>query len=238
MCSDTYKDTIEDITKGALEFGENKIKQLVQQFKNGKLAFIQDQETIDLVKKQLESGEWDLCKGYIKDDFLKLLVKMGLTLRELDRLKETKKIQNLKQKINIKFGPRGIHISEIVQNKLLTSFIGSLAKTINTVPEMIEYIEKLLNNLDNYVIFIKNTDNVKNIHKIIETKIMANTPDFLIIFSCGSAIQVAMTLKSELFKMQIITENYTVEIQEEGTEGINKYLIFLFKQESNLFEDK
>ena len=191
-----------------------------------------------MVKKQLESGEWDLCKGYIKDDFLKLLVKMGLTLRELDRLKETKKIQNLKQKINIKFGPRGIHISEIVQNKLLTSFIGSLAKTINTVPEMIEYIEKLLNNLDNYVIFIKNTDNVKNIHKIIETKIMANTPDFLIIFSCGSAIQVAMTLKSELFKMQIITENYTVEIQEEGTEGINKYLIFLFKQESNLFEDK
>ena len=68
----------EGITKGTISWGEEKIKNLVSSFINRKLIFINNKNTIDLVKEQLKSGDWSLCKQYIKNNDLKILVQMGL----------------------------------------------------------------------------------------------------------------------------------------------------------------
>lgn len=231
MCSDINTDIFAGVTKGTYQYSEDKIKQLVNRFKNGNLAFIQDQDTIDLIKKQLDSGEWNYCKPYLKDTRLKMLVKMGLTLRELDKNKEQKKILDLKNKISLKFGSKSVHIAQIVQNKILTSFIGYLAKTEKTLSEMMEYIEILLNNSDNFVIFVKNLDFAKEILATIVIKIRATNLPFLIIFSCGTAIKQTLILKSELAKTKLINDNYNIEVQEELNEGIRKYIIFITKKD-------
>jgi len=69
----------------------------VRKLRNKELSFIGDEETIRTVKKQLETGEWDISSKYVDDSDLRMLVKMGLTLRSLDDDKLLDKLHNLKK---------------------------------------------------------------------------------------------------------------------------------------------
>jgi hypothetical protein len=214
--------------KGTLSYGESKIKEWVKKFKDRKIAFIQDEETIDLVKEQLKSGEWDLIKKYLRDQRLKILVQMGLTLRRLDHNRNQPAIKNLRDKIVKKYGQSGLHIAQFVQNKILTEFIGSYVSLNHNLEDLIRYIEELLNHLERQVIFIKAEDNAEKLMRDIIIKLTANVPDVFIIFARESALKNGQKIKEQLFKKK--TFAYRVEVKQE----LNRLLIFLFrKREEN-----
>jgi hypothetical protein len=221
----------DDITtgavKGAISWGEDKIKELVRNFKDRKLVFIQDRETIDLVKEQLKSGEWDLCKKYLRDDKLKLLVQMGLALRKLDANKNKTALNNLRDRIVKIYGEKGLHIAQFVQNKILSEFIGSYVSTGTSIEDLIMNVEALLNNLEKNVLFVKAEDSVDKLLRELDIKLIANVPSIFIIFARQSAYEKGKLLKHELFSKFTLT-NYRVETKQEK----DKLLLFLFKEEN------
>jgi hypothetical protein len=205
--------------KGAISWSEDKIRELARQFKDRKLAFIQDDETITLVKEQLKSGEWGLCSQYIKDPKLKILIQMGMTLRTLDQRKDKSRLNNLREKLLAVYGEKGLHISQFVQNRILSELIGAIVDT-RSIGDMINKVESLLNNLEKQTYFLKNTDNEEKVLREIEIKLVANVPDTFIIFARDSAFSKGRALGD-----RISFDRYTVQQKIDE----NQILIFLVR---------
>ena len=51
--------------KGTLDWTLEQIKIFAKKFRDKDTAFIEDSDTINLVKEQKKSGEWELYKNYI-----------------------------------------------------------------------------------------------------------------------------------------------------------------------------
>ena len=114
-----------------------------------------------------------------------------------------------------------------MQSKILNEFISAVADKTNSVSELIEKVESLLNNLDKYLIFVQKEDELGKIMKQIDIKITANSPEFLIIFTCKSAMCLGFKVKEILEKDPL---DYDLEIKEDKT----RLLLFLFKREQDL----
>lgn len=214
------------VVKGVISWGEDKIKELARSFKDRKLAFIQDSETIDVVKEQLKSGEWDICKKYLRDTKLKILVQMGLTLRRLDLSNNKLALKNLRDKIVKKYGENGLHIAQFVQNKILSDFIGSYVSRGTSIEDLITNVELLLINIEKNVLFVKSEDKLDKLMRELEIKLIANGPSIFIIFARQSAYENGKALKHEMFDKFALT-NYKIETKQEK----DKLLLFLFKED-------
>ena len=94
-------DPIASITAGAVEgtlkvSGES-IKSWIKKFKDKKLAFIRDEDTIKVVKEQLSSGELNFYQSYVENRETLFIVQLGLTLRRVEG--DSIRRQNLRDKI-------------------------------------------------------------------------------------------------------------------------------------------
>lgn len=183
-------------TEGALNWSLEQIKSLAQKFLNRNLAFIEDSETITLVKEQRKSAEWEVYNKHVKDSDLRLLIQMGLSLRRLE--KNQQGLQRLRDRIVARYGRKGLHIAEFVQNKALTAFIGIAASKARNAGELTETIESILNDIDKYVAFIKNTDNVASKVEELRILVIANKPVALILLGSKSAQDLTRTIALEL----------------------------------------
>ena len=222
--SSELSDAAEGATKAALNWSLEKIKGFAQKFRDKQLLFIEDKETIDLVRDQLGGGEWSLVQHYLKDKDLKILVQMGLTLKKLDSIKNQEGLHNLRNKIIKRYGTEGLHIAEFVQNGILNELIGSIADKANSPVDIVKTIVELLKNLEKYVVFVLFEDNIGRVIKKIETKLDANEPEFFIIFSSKSALKKGREILKELKKN---LSGYEIKIRED----IGKLMLFLFKKE-------
>jgi hypothetical protein len=141
MSSDV-SDIAEGVTKGILSFSEEKIKELVRNFRNKKLVFIEDPQTIEVVKEQYRSGENKFYEIYIKDKELLFLVRLGLTLRKIENDQE--RSQNLRSKIFVKYKVEGLHVAEFVQNGVLNRYVGILIDELDSVEKLEKEIYEIL----------------------------------------------------------------------------------------------
>ncbi|MFA5313761.1 MAG: hypothetical protein WC375_10690 [Methanomassiliicoccales archaeon] len=85
------------VTYGTLEWSKDQIKDVVIGFLNHKLAFVEDKDTIDLVRSQRKTPEWKLISEYVKDKTLRILAQLGLTLRKMEINQDD--VTNLRNKI-------------------------------------------------------------------------------------------------------------------------------------------
>ena len=136
MTYDPIESATKGATEGALNWGSDFIKKLALKFKNRKLAFIQDEKTIDIVKEQYHSGELAIYKEYVEDVEMLFLLKMGLTLRKLDKDKEQERKQKLRSKIFDKYKIKGLHIAQFVENGILNRYIGILIEDIMSIKKI------------------------------------------------------------------------------------------------------
>lgn len=75
---------VREVTKGFLDWTEEKVKAFIQKFRDRKLVFVEDIETINTAKEQRTTPEWKLFIDNVKDGTLRILFQMGLTLRKLE----------------------------------------------------------------------------------------------------------------------------------------------------------
>lgn len=183
-------DPLESISKGAakgvteavIDWGEVKLKELIIKLKNRDLAFIEDYETIELVKEQRKTGEWDLFKEYVSDCDLRIQFQMGLTLRKLERGGDD--FGPLLKKINKKYGTKGLHIAFFVQNGLFGKYVSTVLELGYSTERVIKELKALFEDIDKAVSFISQTDKVQQKSKEIITKIQANSPEIFIMSGC------------------------------------------------------
>lgn len=213
---ETTKDIAEGTTKGFLRFGKEEIKLLAQRFLNKELIFIEDQETIDLVKRQLKSGEWNFFSRYVKNKRLKLLIGMGLTLRELEQQNKRSQLENLRDKLYFKFKEEGLHIAQFVQCKLLVAYMSRIIDNCSSTDEIIQKIENILNNLETRVSFIQANDDVDVQHSIIITRLDSNSPIDYLAFARDSALPIGHQIKKKLYA-SIEGRGYEMKIEESKT---------------------
>lgn len=197
------------VTKGVLSWTEEKVKALVERFQNRDVAFVEDPETINLAKEQRKTSEWNLFKQYIDDPDLRIIFQMGLTLRKLEGKKQL--IESLRNKILDKYDTKGLHIAQFVQNGFFGKFLANALER-STTPQKLKFeIESLFKNVENTVVFVKETDNVEKETQEIITKIRANSPKTFVICSSGFAKKKCKEIKEKTMKR---ISGYEAELYE------------------------
>jgi hypothetical protein len=175
-------DLVAGITKGSLDWSKDQVRGLVARLRDRSLAFIQDRETIELVREQRHSTEWQILSQYVKDKRLRIIAQTGLSLRRLEDDKE--KVDRLRTKILKAHGIEGLHIAEAVQNEVLSTFIGIDSPLSASPADMTNQIERLLNNVEKYIVFVGPEDSVDYRVREIATRLMADVPNTLILYGC------------------------------------------------------
>ena len=206
----SYDDIIENVSgavKGFLEWTSESIKSIVQRFKDKKLAFIQDEETIRIVREQYSSGELNFYKIYLSDEEdILFLVKLGLTLRRLESNPERR--QNLRSKILKKYDINGLHVAQFVANGLLNRYIGILIDNLVSVDDFKRKVIDTLKSIEKYVLFVKAPDSDRLIIQTAKTKVFANEPTIFIV--SGMSIAAEMVRRCER-QLTTLFHNYELE---------------------------
>ena len=201
---------------------------MVRKFRQGELSFIQDEETIDLVKKQKSTPENELYRKYIRDKDFRILMQMGLCLRRLEA--EPEKNKRLRDKIAGagKYGQRGLHIAQVVQLGLFKRLVDLLLGKVSSDLEMAEGISGMLNDIDKYVVFVKADEPISLTKNAVLQRINANLPNAVVFFSRGND---AIANANEIFNY--IKDNIRgYEFEEQfDLEKFQKYQ-FIIKKKS------
>lgn len=163
MSYDPIESALKGATEGFLKWGEEFVKKLASKFKDRKLAFIQDEKTIKLVKEQYNSGELSFYNKYVEDKEMLFLLKMGLTLRSLEKDKDEKRKMNLRDKIFNKYEVKGLHIAQFVENGILNRYIPILLELIESINDLENQIEEVLKNIESHSLFVRFEDRLGEI---------------------------------------------------------------------------
>lgn len=208
-------DVSEGATKALLNYGEEKIKQLVEFFKSKKLRFIGDRKTIESAKETQKSGEWVFYKTYIKDKELLFIIKLGLVLRRIE--KDEERLQNLKEKIKKKYEIKGLHIAYFVQNGILNRYVGILLDNLDSAETLNKIISNTLENIEKHIIFINSRYNKRILLKESMTITSAHSPSIFIVSGIGFASKIILESEKELID---ILNKYELEKISTGKKEI------------------
>jgi hypothetical protein len=191
-------DVIAGITKGGISWTADQIKGLASAYRKREFGFIEDNETVNLIIAQRKSEEWMILENYVKDKSLRVICQMGLTLRAYEE--DQTKAQNLRDKIHHVFGSDGLHIAEAVQNGILTDFIMIRVGDVRPGKELSKQIEKMLREVNKYIVFVKAEDRAEDRIMEIKTRLYSDVPEALIIYGCRGAIKRVRKIAIELEK--------------------------------------
>jgi translation elongation factor EF-1beta len=198
----------EGATKGTLEYLDDKIKGYVTRLRNRDIAFVEDIQTIKSAKESKNASEYKFFKQYIESSDYRVQFLLGLTLKKFE--KDNKRLTRLRTKIVLKYGEKGLHVAQFVQNGLISNYIGNVLETLTINPEDLPIeIEKLFDNIENIVNYVEQSDNVDKKVKEIAAKINAFSPKIYVICSSKLAMEQGQkVLKGVLKEIQ----NYEVEL--------------------------
>lgn len=216
-----YEDIISDAAKGATEgflnWSSSTIKELVAKLKHGNLGFIQDEKTISIVKEQYNSGELAIYKEYIDNKEMLFLIKMGLTLRKLEKDKDEKRKLNLRNRIFSKYDVKGLHIAQFVENGILNRYVGILIDDIISIDKFKKDIIEILNNIEKYALFVKTEDNDRSVIKQSLTIITSHRSMIFIVSGLLSAAKVIRNCENGLKELLI---DYELEKMSSGQKEV------------------
>jgi len=178
-------DLFEGLTKGILSWTEEKIKEAVRRFNNREYTFVSDVEVVVTAKELLKTSEMSLFKQYVDDRDLRILFSLGLTLRKCERHKE--RVQSLRNNIVSKYGHKGLHIAQLVQNGFFNRYLASALERTRSSEELKSEIKNFLDNIEDHVHFAQDDDNIDTTAQTLIIKILAKSPKTFVICSSGFA---------------------------------------------------
>jgi len=216
MALNSEPDPLESISKGAtkgvIEWSSQQIKELVRKFNDRELLFIEDKETIDIVKNQRKKPELNFYRKYIKDHDLRLQVEMGFSLRQLGN--EPDKLGDLKEKIVRRYGREGVYVAEFVQLGVFTKYASLLLGDTQNEKELEDGLNEILKNIEKYVLFVKASDDEKRSSGVVVSRINSNIPRVFILFSKGSVANNKAKRILEFVKTQILGYGFQTYVED------------------------
>lgn len=200
-------------TEGLVDSALKRVNSLYEKFRDRKLAFIQDKGTIERVKEQLKSSEHAFYQSYVVDKELLEVIIMGLTLRQLEQEQDNKRVQNLRQRIHIKYGPEGLHIAQLVQIGALSRYVSNIMETEGSIEVLKSKINNLLKNIEKHSYFVMTDDSTEKVVEKVVLNLKANSPSFFIVAGKGLAVRVTKEVISSL--KTGVTDYYIEEYSRE-----------------------
>jgi hypothetical protein len=161
-------------TEVAIKWTAEKIKEYIIKFKHRDVAFVEDVTTIQLALKQRKTSEYTIFKDNIKDERLRILFQLGLTLRGIE--KDEEKCKNLRNTIMKKYGTEGLHISEFVQNGIFAKFLAAFLEKGLTPEQLKAEIWNLFQHIEQTNSFVQANDDEEKVAEAIITRIQSHCP--------------------------------------------------------------
>ncbi|MGC8726350.1 MAG: hypothetical protein ACP5RS_07265 [Thermoplasmata archaeon] len=215
-------------TKGLLEWSIEKITNFVTKLRNHQLALVQDDDIPRTINNIKDTPAYGLYKNYVKNKNLRYLIKLGLALRHYEQNKNSEKIQKLRDRIINVYGSKGLHIAQVVENEILSSYIETVVNDAKSEHDVINKVENVLNNVDDIVKFIQISDDVITKSNEIKTYLSGSHPDTYILASKSNAIKVIRKIENSIKKDKIIKNLYDLKIVNKG----NDYIVFIERKVS------
>jgi len=193
---DPLKSVAEGVAQGTLEWTAEKIEDIVCKFIDKKLAFIEDAETIKIIKRQKQKAEFGQFKYYCHDKYAQIIFQAGLALREYEENASNTKYDELIRKLGHKFKTEGIHLSWFAKDGLFGEYLTILLNQGLGEEEIRKEFNILINNIELHVAFISNEKvnskkTIKQKAEEITSKITSHSPNIFIITGMGLAKQKA-----------------------------------------------
>jgi len=187
---------------GALDWTKEQVALFATKLRNRELAFIRDVETINLVRQERQNPEWQVLKEHIKDQRLRVLVTVGLTLRRLEKdRKNTEKIQDLRMRIHNKHGTPGLRAAELVQRGILGLFFMRFLRETESPADIQHALETLLKKVEEYTAFVQEKDDLDALSKELRVRVLARVPYLFIILGYGSQKTRAKRVLDKVLKV-------------------------------------
>ena len=222
---DPLESVSKGITKGVIEWSEERIISAAIKFKNKDLAFIEDYKTISLVKEQRKTSEWDIFQQYVDDKDLRILFQLGLALRKMETEGNPGDAAfiSLKERIFNKYKIKGLHIAQFIQDGIFNMYLSNILEHTKTTEDMKGEIHNLFKNIDITVSFIQIKDNEFLDKKIneIASRICGNAPKTYIILASRGAKTICDKIYRGVMRKII---GYTSETWNAGK---NKRIYFI-----------
>ena len=203
--------------KGALEWGENFIKDLAKRFKEKGINFIEDKNTLEIAREQYNSGELQIYKHYIENKNKLMILRIGLVLRKLERLGEKERKQKLREDIMKKYEIKGLHIAQFVENGILNRYIGILLDNICSIEKFKERINEIIDNIEKYVLFVKSEDNERF---ILDHSLRTTTANLSMIFIISGIFSAAKIVQNCEERLKELLVDYELEKMSTGEKEI------------------
>lgn len=209
----------EDAAKGAagaiLDLSVKNIPELVRRFRDGQLAFIKDRESIDTVKQERDSAEWEVIRKFIpkEERVLGIQIQMGLALRVMEDRGQKGRIEDLRLKIFTRFGSQALHIAELAQRGILTEFLARLTKMYASPADVRSKFVSFLKQSEDLAIFVEGTDSVPAMVRMIKVRLDQIGAHTVLVFSRGFARSNANKIVKKLKEDK---RGYVIETQDDG----------------------
>lgn len=210
----TPPDPLESVAKGVasaiIDKSTDKIKFLLKKFVQKDLAFIEDDELIQIVNDNRKKPSFLEYKKYIGNQPLLKPIEMGLVLIELEKNGKKEEIGNLCSKINNRYGEKGVHIAELVQCGMFSRYFRILEDDAKSDVILQNNVESLLSDIEKYTVFVKNENKENTIFEKIKAKVYSNEPKAVLVFSKGACVKKA---GKAIKRIQKILDGYYIETQ-------------------------
>jgi len=194
----------------SISFSPEWIEKVIKKLNERKIAFIQDEKTIEIAKEVHHSGELKFYEKYIRNKDLLFQVRMGLVLRKVESDKE--RLHNLRDKIFHKFKEEGLHRAELVQNGILNRYLGILLDELPSIEELQKEIEDLLKNIEHYTVFVRSIDVPEKVMSAILSKIQSFSPPIFIVSGITPANNIIKEcLEKHNLENELKKEDYLLE---------------------------
>ncbi len=212
MGSDPIKSATEGATLAVLEWTEQKVRELVKQFQNRKLAFIRNAENIELVKEERKSTEFSILKQFVPKNYI-ILIQMGLALRQIAT--DQNRVIPLVDKIRRKYGRKGLHVAQITQVGITNELLTHLAQYYRDPAEVTKRLTYFLDRVEDLVIFVRSSDKPNAIITKIVNRIEASEAHIMILFGSGYAQNI---VDKVLEQLEDEAGEYVIERRREGVQ--------------------
>lgn len=204
-------------TKGFFEHWEEKLPIIITKLRNHEIAFVEDRKNFEVVISEGESSEFKLFRQFAPKGWPRILFKMGLALRQIER--DQDRVKDLKDDVYRKFGKRGVHIAELAQRGIITQLVAQLAKIMANPSDVQAKLTNLLENVDEVTIFVtkKDAEHVEGICNRVKNKVDNSQPHLVIIFGSGFARDVVLKVLKLVGRDP---EGYAIMLQQDWPQAI------------------
>ena len=203
--------------RGALDWTTEQVEAFAAKLLNRDLAFVQNEQTIDQIQEERKGEEYLILKQHISNPRLRVLVVMGLTLRRLERdPADKRRLHSLRNKILRKYGASALRAAELVQRGIVGILYMTIISESRSPADISTAIENLLENVDQYAVFIQERDGIRATVDDLVIRIRANQPRTFVILGYGVAIEKAKKVVEGV--LEKLPKTYGVERHETEKE--------------------